>query len=80
LGLSSSYYTLNRCPKRDVLDLTPEEARSRYKPDVAHMRLFGCIAYAHVPKEKWKKLNDKSIKCIFIGYITRTRSYRLFDP
>jgi hypothetical protein len=62
---------LNRCPTRVVLDLTPKEALSGNKPSVAHMRIFGCIAYAHVPKEKRKKLDDKSIKCIFIGYSTK---------
>jgi hypothetical protein len=60
-------YTLNRCPTRAVLYLTPDEAWLRYKPSVAHMRIFGCIAYAQVPKEKRKKLDDKSIKCILLG-------------
>lgn len=41
---------------------------------------FGCNAYAHVHKEKRRKLDDKSVKCIFIGYNTETRSYRLFGP
>jgi hypothetical protein len=44
------------------------------------LKVFGCTAYAHVPKEKMSKLDDKSIKCIFIGYSIETRSYRLFDP
>jgi hypothetical protein len=70
-------YTLNRCPTRVVLDLTPEEAWSGYKPSVAHMRIFGCIAYAHVPKEKRRKLDDKSIKCIFIGYSTRNKKLQV---
>jgi hypothetical protein len=66
-AVHTAVYTLNRCPTRVVLDLTLKEAWSRYKPNVAHMRIFGCIAYAHVPKEKRKKLDDKSIKCILLG-------------
>jgi hypothetical protein len=62
------------------LNLTPEEAWSGHKPSVAHMKFFGCIVYAHVPKEKRSKLDDKSVKCIFIGYSIETRNYRLFDP
>ena len=63
-----------------MLNLTPEEAWSGYKPSIAHIQVFGCTAYAHVPKEKRKKLDDKSVKRIFIGYSIETRSYRLFDP
>ena len=73
-------YTLNRCPTEAVLNLTPEESWSGHKPSVSDMKVFGCIAYAHVPKEKRSKLDDKSVKCIFIGYNIETRSYRSFDP
>jgi len=73
-------YILNRCPTEVLLNLTPKEAWSRHKPSVVHMKVFGCIAYAHVLKEKRSKLDDKSVKCIFIGYSIETRSYRLFDP
>jgi hypothetical protein len=79
-AVHTTIYTLNRCPTREILNLTPEEAWSGYKPSVAHMKVFGCTAYAHVPKEKRRKLDDKSVKCIFIGYSIETRSYRLFDP
>jgi hypothetical protein len=51
----TTIYNLNRCPTRAVIDLTPKETWSRYKPSVAHMRIFGCTAYAHVLKEKRKK-------------------------
>lgn len=60
-------------------NLTPEEAWLGCKPSVAHIRVFGCTSYAHVPKEKRRKLDDKSLKCIFIGYSTKTKSYKLFD-
>ncbi|KAK3005472.1 hypothetical protein RJ639_016338 [Escallonia herrerae] len=32
------------------------------------IRVFGCIAYAHIDKEERKKLDSKSQKCVFIGY------------
>jgi hypothetical protein len=79
-AMHTTIYTLNICSTRAILNLTLEEAWSGYKPSVAHMKVFGCTAYAHVPKEKRRKLDDKSVKCIFIGYSSETRSYRLFDP
>lgn len=73
-------YILNRCPTKSVLNMTPEEAWSGYKPDVTSLRIVGCVAYAHVPDEKRQKLDDKGEKCIFLGYSDRTKGYKLFNP
>ncbi|TXG73664.1 hypothetical protein EZV62_002243 [Acer yangbiense] len=45
------------CPTKSVLDMTPEEAWSSYKPNVEALRVFGCVAYAHIPVEKRKKFD-----------------------
>lgn len=50
------------------------------KPDVSHMRIFGCVAYAHVPNNLRKKLDDKSKKCIFLGYGEQSKAYLLYNP
>ena len=42
--------------------------------------MFRCVAYAHVPKEQRKKMDDKGVKCIFIGYSSESKAYRLYDP
>ena len=42
-------YILNRCPTKVVMNRVPEEAWSGTKQVVTHMRVFGCVAYAHVP-------------------------------
>ena len=79
-AVSCAVFILNRCPTKSVLNMTPEEAWSNYKPDVGTFRVFGCIAYAHVPAEKRKKFDDKCVKCIFIGYSNITKGYKLFNP
>ena len=79
-AVSCAVYILNRCPTRSVLNMTPEEAWSSFKPDVEGLRVFGCVAYAHVPAEKRKKFDGKGVKCIFIGYSDRTKGYKLFNP
>jgi len=56
-----------------VQNITPYEAWCGRKPNISHLRVFGCIAYAHVPNEKRRKLDDKSVKCIFIGYCEKTK-------
>jgi hypothetical protein len=48
--------------------MTPHEVWLSKKPSFSHLKLFGCDAFVHVPKEKKSKLDNKAIKCIFIGY------------
>ena len=75
-----SVYILNRCPTKTVKNMTPEEAWSGQKPDVRDLKVFGCVAYAHVPDKKRKKLDDKSEVCVFIGKSSISKAYKLFDP
>ena len=60
--------------------MTPEEAWSGRKLDVDYFKIFGCIAYAHIPNEKRKKLDDKSEKCIFLGVSETSKAFKLFNP
>ncbi len=60
--------------------MTPFEAWTGVKLDVKHLRRFGCIVYAHIPKDERKKLDPKVKKCVLLGYGTETKGYRLYDP
>lgn len=42
-------YLLNRCPTKSVKFVTPNDAWTGSMPTVNHLRIFRCIAYAHVP-------------------------------
>jgi transposase InsO family protein len=68
----NAVYTRNRCLTRALERMTPEEMWSARKPNVAHMRVFECLAYAMVPDEKWGKLDAKDTKCLFLGYCEGT--------
>jgi len=61
-------------------DKTPQEVWTGKKPSLSHLRVFGCDAYVHVPKEKLTKLDIKSEKCIFIGYKDGLKGYKLWNP
>jgi hypothetical protein len=50
------------------------------KPAVHNLRVFVCKDFAHIPKANMKKLDAKAIKCIFIGYCSEFKAYKLFDP
>jgi hypothetical protein len=78
-AVSTATYILNRCPTKRLNGTTPEEAWSGSKPNVEHLKVFGSIAYKHVPDQLRKKLDDKSETMILIGYHS-TGGYKLYDP
>jgi hypothetical protein len=47
---------------------------------VAHLKVFGCDEFVHVPKENRTKLEKKEFKCIFIEYKEGMKGYKLWDP
>ena len=46
---------------------------------MGHLRVFGCMAYVHVPDGEQRKLDNKSKKMRSVGYNLTLRGYRLFD-
>lgn len=79
-AVACAVYLSNLSPTRSVRGITPYEAWSGRKPNVSHLRVFGSIVYANVPKERRTKLDDKSEKFVFIGYNTNSKGYKLFNP
>ena len=47
---------------------------------IAHLRVSGCLAYALVPVQQRRKLDNKAVKCIFVGYSSKSKGYRLYHP
>lgn len=40
----------------------------------------GCIGYVHIPDVKRNKLDDKSIKCVLLGFSSESKAFKMFDP
>jgi hypothetical protein len=74
-----SVHVLNQSPTLAVKNITPQEAWSKVRPSINHFRIFKCIAYAHVPNVKRTKLDDKSMKCVFIGVSEECKAYMLYN-
>ena len=72
-------YVRNRSPTTALNNKTPFEFWHGRKPDLSNLRVFGCIAYDHVPDEKRRKLQPKAEKCIFVGYPDDTKGYKLYN-
>ncbi|XP_024316275.1 uncharacterized protein LOC100822297 isoform X1 [Brachypodium distachyon] len=78
--VSTAVYILNRSPTKSVENKTPYEAWFKRKPNIEHLRIFGCVAYAKVTKLNLSKLADKATRTVMLGYETNTKAYRLYDP
>lgn len=79
-ALSTVVYLKNRSYTSSVPEMTPLQAWSGKKPCVKNLRVFGCTAYFHIPKDERKKLDPKARRSIFLGYGDVTKGYRLYDP
>jgi transposase InsO family protein len=78
-AIACAVYTLNRVSSSKSSS-TPYQLWFGQKPDVSHLRIFGSVAYVHVPKVNRQKLDPKSQKCIFVGYSTYQKAYRCWSP
>ena len=64
-------------------DSTPEVRFKSFngrKSVVKHLKVYGCIAFKHIPDTLRTKLQPKSRKLIFVGYATKEKAYQLWDP
>ena len=76
-AVSYAAYIINRSPTRTLESKTPHEAYTRNKPSVAHLRIFGCKAYVHIPQEKRQKLDKKTLECAYLGYSEHKKAFIL---
>ncbi|KAI3457782.1 hypothetical protein Pfo_014445 [Paulownia fortunei] len=81
-AIQTAVYLLNMVPSKSV-PKTPLELWNGRKPNLRHIRVWGCPA--HVLKGKMEKMESRSEVCIFVGYpkeqeditsiVLRTRRY-----
>ncbi|GKB40324.1 zinc finger, CCHC-type containing protein [Tanacetum coccineum] len=83
-GLSSGYwcealltacYILNRVPSKRSIK-TPYELWNQRTPKLDYLRIWGCRDIVRLPESKKRKLGDKGIECIFLGYAQNSKAYR----
>ncbi len=72
-------YIMNQTTIAIVHGMTLEEKFTSKKPNVSHLKMFGYIAYVHVPDEKRSKLDPKANRCIFIGYCLEQKGYKCLN-
>ena len=78
-AVSTIVYIMNKTPIAAIHDVTPKEKYACKKPDLSHLKVFGCIVYVHVSDELHTKLDPKVEKCIFIGYALEKNGYMCYN-
>lgn len=78
--VGTAVYLINRAPSVPLEFDIPERVWFGKDPSYSHLRVFGCKAFMHVPKEHRLKLDFKTSPCVFVGYGDEEFGYRLYDP
>ena len=76
-GSNTTIYIHNKRPQRILGDNNHDQALTGVKPEVSHLRIFSCLIYIHVPKEKWTKFEPSRKKGTFVGYRETSKDYNI---
>ena len=80
-AVETAVHLINQSTRTGLKQMTPEEAWSGTRPDVASLRVFGCPAYVLIPKElRIGKLAHKVRRCVFVGYSSTRKAWRFWNP
>ena len=78
--MNMTCYIINRLPRFSLGRKVAEEVWIGKEVDYSLMRIFGCLAYVHIPSKERSKLGSKSKKCIFLWFKKGVKGYKLWDP
>jgi hypothetical protein len=79
-AINTAVFLKNRSPTQAIDGKTPYEVWHGSKPQLGHLRKFGCLALLHVPDSQRFKLEPKARRCLHLGYVHNTkRLWRLWD-
>jgi hypothetical protein len=63
----TSVYVQNKLSHGALGFKTPKEMFFGKKPEVSHLKIFGCPVFVHIPKERRIKPDPLGKKGIFVG-------------
>ncbi|KAF1327473.1 Integrase catalytic core protein, partial [Globisporangium splendens] len=78
---TNAVYIKNRVYTKGTNGVTPWEKFHTKRPDLHHIRTFGAIAYAHVPRsERSNKLDDNCVVGYLLGYEEGVIGCKIYCP
>ena len=70
---------LNMLPSKALNNRTPYYMWTGKAPDVTRLRVFGCLAYAHLDGKKLPKLEARAVPCVYLGHSTEGDGWKLWN-
>ncbi|GJW75220.1 putative RNA-directed DNA polymerase [Tanacetum coccineum] len=70
-------YLVNRLPSSVLNGKSPFELVYRVKPNLSHLRSFGCLCYSTVLNNS-DKFSSRSEKCVLIGFSSTKKAYKVY--
>lgn len=79
-AVNTSCYIVNQCMIRPILNMTPYELFKGKKPNISHLRVFGCKCFVHNNgKDSLGKFDHRSDEAIFLGYSSHSKAYKVYN-
>lgn len=73
----TAVYLINRTPNKLLGGKSPFEILNHKAPDLSHLKIFGCLCFVHLKTSN--KFSPRSTKCMFVGYPSGTKGWRVYD-
>ena len=77
-AVRTAVYVQNRVSHSALEFKTPEEVFSENKPEVIHLKIFGCHVFIHIPEDKRTKLDPFGKQGLFVGYCEVSKAFRIY--
>ncbi|RVW67819.1 hypothetical protein CK203_060977 [Vitis vinifera] len=71
--------TLAPLPEPKKNEISPYELWKGRKPNIGYFKVWRCLAYCKKTDPHKTKLGPRAIKCVFVGYASNSKAYRLLD-
>nr|GFC02417.1 hypothetical protein [Tanacetum cinerariifolium] len=78
-AIATACFTQNRSLVIPRHEKTPYHVINDRKPSVKFFHIFGSVCYIVRDGENLDKMKEKGDECIFVGYSTQSRAYRVFN-
>ena len=67
-AMNAAFYVINQTGPTKTCNKTPYELWYGKKSNIDNLKIFGTECFVHIPQEKRKKLDKKSVQCYLVGY------------